>query len=172
MNYSDFLPYILRSPVIRHEVFEGSENQGERRAELMGDISVESETFLIKFLLIGALFRFYFKCGAPVYFSFIIFDPYPDSDNEKHQINNPRPPCVPQRRIHFDSHRRHVYIAPFLIGETRPHLECIITGRQVPVVDMILTHRHAPVGIDAIEHHGIFYKRGLGIIRNREYNPD
>lgn len=72
MNYSDFLPHILRSPVIRHEVFEGSENQGERRAELMGDISVESETFLIKFLLIGALFRFDFKCGASVYFSFII----------------------------------------------------------------------------------------------------
>lgn len=56
MNYSDFLPYILRSPVIRHEVFEGSENQGERRAELMGDISVESETFLIKFLLSSAPF--------------------------------------------------------------------------------------------------------------------
>ena len=35
MNYSDFLPYILRSPVIRHEVFEGSENQGEGRAQLV-----------------------------------------------------------------------------------------------------------------------------------------
>ena len=150
------------------QVFQRSQYQGERRAQLVCHVGEEAQSFLVQFLLLLVFAAFQFQRVLQLELVLIVVQQIPYKGRYHQCIYEPCPPCAPEGRLDGDFQPRFACVFPVLAFQFSAQDEGVVTGAQSAEHHVVVVSHVVPLAVHAFHHVRILHLFGQCIVAHGE----
>ena len=155
-----------RQTLVVHQVVDGTKDERQRRAQFVGDIGEEAQTFLVEFLFLEALALLEFERTLERQPSLVGTYHPNDESGEGKRIGQEGPPGAPKRWRDGDVELCRTCLVPVLATQLGTEDEGIVSGTKATEYHIVVACNVVPLVVHAPHHVGIFDMAGLRKVAN------